>query len=324
MSVLEPVSLRAMPDRPLVSIIVPSYNQGRFIRHTLDSILAQDYGPVEILVIDGASTDETVSVLRSYDASRVTWVSEPDRGVVDAVNKGFARARGDIIAIQSSDDGYLPGAIARVIAEFRRHPECGLVYGDTVKVDENGSELQRYRIGGYSLENLFLCRTWIPQPSAFFRRELVQSLGGWDERIPYAPDTDLWIRMAFRTEVRKVDAYLSERRVHGAQRDTQTRQIIRDYTRMIDQSPDLARAPAELRAAARASRYLIRVRYNPTGSHWYAAWNLFQAGRACAKCRNNGSVVRHLFYYPLRVRLSRTKRLILAWYRRSRDHSQAL
>jgi glycosyltransferase involved in cell wall biosynthesis len=196
---VEPTVLRPLLARPAVSVIVPSFNQGRFIRQTIESILTQDYRPIEILVIDGASRDETVDVLRSFDShSEVNWISEPDRGVVEAVNKGFVRAEGDIIAIQSSDDCYLPGALSRIVDAFRANANVGMVYGDTVKVDALGRELGRSRIGPYSLEGLFLLKSWIPQPSAFFRREFLDALGGWDERIPYAPDTDLWIRIAPR------------------------------------------------------------------------------------------------------------------------------
>src|SRR6185503_12008114 len=100
----------------LVSIIIPSFNQGRFIKETIDSILSQDYRPIEVLVLDGASTDETVQVLSSYEGvPELTWVSERDGGVVDAVNKGLMRARGEIIGIQSSDDLYLPGAISAAV-----------------------------------------------------------------------------------------------------------------------------------------------------------------------------------------------------------------
>jgi glycosyltransferase involved in cell wall biosynthesis len=301
-----------LPERPLVSIIVPSYNQGKFIRATLDSILQQDYRPIEILVIDGASKDETVEVLKSYGAMpELTWVSEPDRGVVDAVNKGFAKARGKILAIQSSDDCYLPGTLRRIVQELQRNPSVGLVYGDTVKVDAEGRELLRYTIGPYSLENLFLLRTWIPQPSAFFRREMLESLGGWDERIPYAPDTDLWVRMAFRTEVRKIDDYFSQRRVHDQQRDTQARRIVQDYTRMIEQSADIRSAPASVRRAAYAGKCLIRLRYNAARSDWYAAWNLFWAGVFDRRCSDLRGVIRHLFYSPVRRQLSRVKRLLL-------------
>ena len=310
---LQQVAMQALPRDPLVSVIVPSYNQGKFIRQTLESILAQDYRPLEILVIDGASQDETLEVLRSFaHQPLVKWASEPDRGVVEAVNKGFARAGGDILAIQSSDDCYASGAIATVVGEFRSRPDVGLIYGDTVKVDEQGSELQRSRIGPYSLENLFLIKTWIPQPSAFFRRELLDALGGWDERIPYAPDTDLWIRMAFRTGVLKLDQYLSQRRVHGAQRDAQAGKIARDYSRMIEQSPDIQQASLPLRKAAHAGKHLMRVRYNRFDSDWYAAWNLMRAAAHCPACLNVKEITRRLFVQPVRRRLSKVKQ----FYRR--------
>jgi glycosyltransferase involved in cell wall biosynthesis len=307
---LTPVALGSLPASPLVSVIVPSYNQGRFIRATIDSILGQEFRPIEILVIDGASTDETVAVLESYgEVPELKWTSEPDSGVVQAVNKGFARVAGEIVAIQSSDDCYLPGAVARAVQEFRSDGRVGLVYGDTVKVDAAGNELLRQQIGPYSLENLFLAKTWIPQPSAFFRRELLETLGGWDERIPYAPDTDLWIRMAFRTEVRKIDEYFSQRRVHGEQRDTQGAKIIRDYSRMIDQSSDIAASP-ELRRAARAGVYLFKIRYNPSHSDWANAWNRLRAGMIHRDLRNHREVWRHLLL-PARRFLSRIKQRLM-------------
>src|SRR5437773_2348908 len=116
-------------SRPLVSVIVPSFNQGKYIRETIDSILAQDYRPLEVLVIDGASTDETLDVLRSYaDRPELRWWSERDAGVVDAVNKGLARASGEIVAIQSSDDLYVPGAVAAAVEALA--DGAVLAYGD--------------------------------------------------------------------------------------------------------------------------------------------------------------------------------------------------
>ena len=293
-----------LPGRPLVTVIIPSYNQGRFIRATLESILQQDYRPLEILVIDGASTDETLDVLQSYGhVPEVMWFSEPDHGIVEAVNKGFARANGRILAIQSSDDCYLPGALSRVVSEFQRVADVGLVYGDTVMVDADGKETGRYRIGPYSLENLFLLKTWIPQPSAFFRRELLDVVGGWDDRIPYAPDTDLWIRMAFRTEVRKIDEYLSQRRIHDEQRDTQGHKIVRDYTRMIEHSADIRQASPKLRRAAKAGMYLMRIRYIHPRTDWHVAWNLLCAGLLSRRCLDVVQIANHLIYYPVRRRL---------------------
>ncbi len=306
------VDLAPLSSLPLISVVVPSYNQGRYIRATIESILSQDYRPLQIVVVDGGSSDETVSVLQSYGStSELEWISERDSGVVEAVNKGFARVRGEIVSIQSSDDCYLPSALRTVVEEFKRDSRVGLVYGDTVKVDANGDEVARYRIGPYSLLNLFRIQTWIPQPSAFFRRELLDTLGGWDDRIPYAPDTDLWIRMAFRTVVRKLDVYLSQRRIHGEQRDTQAAKIVRDYSLMIDQSPDIAASTAEIRAAAQAGKHLMRVRYNSRGSDWYAARALILAGLCDAACWNMRGITGLLFWQPARRVLSKCKRLVL-------------
>lgn len=307
---IDAVAMTRLHARPLVSILIPSYNQGAFIQDTIDSILNQDYRPLKIYVIDGASTDQTLDVLRSYgDLPELDWVSEPDRGVVDAVNKGFDRLEGEICGIQSSDDVYLPGAISRVVREFQEHADAGLVYGDTVKVDAEGREILKYRIGPWSMRNVLLLKTWIPQPSAFFRRELLNVCGGWDDRIPYAPDTDLWLRMAFRTEVRKVDQYLSQRRMHDAQRDTNGAKIIESYCQMIDQSSDIAAARPELQQAARAGKYLMKIRYSSPGSDWSNAFHRFRAGQICPEVQNWTEVLHHLLL-PTRRRLSALKFIV--------------
>lgn len=315
-----PIALGELPSRPLVSIVIPSFNQGKYIRSTIDSILSQDYRPLQIIVIDGGSRDQTIEVLQSYGhCPELEWISEPDSGVVEAVNKGFARIRGQIAAIQSSDDCYTPGAVRTAVEQFQRDAELGLLYGDTTKIDAVGRELSRQAIGPYSLLNLLRIRTWIPQPSAFFRRELLDALGGWDDRIPYAPDTDLWLRMAFRTTVRKIDVYLSERRIHDEQRDKQAARIARDFARMIDQSRDVGSSPTEIKRAARAGTYLMRVRYNASESDWYAAWCLLQAGLCDRTCMDLRGVTRFLFWIPLRRQLSKAKQALLGRIPGSRE-----
>lgn len=258
--------------KPLVSIIVPSYNQGQFIRKTLQSILQQDYRPLEIIVIDGASTDETVSVLQEYDSvPELRWVSEPDSGVVEAVNKGFARARGEFAAIQSSDDYYLPGAVAAGVEALESDAGLGFVFGDVIKVDAQGREIERTSMGPYSLENILSLRSWIPQPTTFFRFALARELGFWRPGVPYAADTDLWLRMAFRAGARKLDRLMAGRTMHEAQRDRQGARIVRDYGLMLDQLGPLAVAPARLRRAAAAGRLRMAARYLPIGGYW-ANW----------------------------------------------------
>lgn len=249
---------------PLVSIIVPSYNQGRYIAETIASILSQDYQNIELLVIDGASQDETLDVLAGFERDpRLRWISEQDEGVVDAVNKGLAMATGVYAAIQSSDDYYLPGAISAAIKVLEEDLEALLVVGDVVKVDEQGGEIQRTMLGPMTFERLLSMRTWIPQPSTFFRLSSAKAHGGWRSKVPYAADTDLWFRMALVGKVRKIDRPMACRRQHGAQRDQQGTQIVRDFTIMVeDLLPRLSASPS-LQRAARAGVLAIEERYGP-------------------------------------------------------------
>ena len=251
-----------MTTNPLLSIIVPSYNQGAFIRDTIESSLSQDYRPLEVIVVDGASKDDTVDVLRRYDGrAEVRWVSEPDSGVVEAVNKGLAMARGEIGAIQSSDDCYLPGAVSHALGVLCAEPGLGFVFGDIVKMDAGGNTLSTTELGKFSIENVLAVRTWIPQPSCFFRLSLARELGGWREEVSYAADTDLWFRMMLRSSARKLDVVMAKRRVHGAQRDKQGSKIIHDYTQMIQDWFSISGAPETYRPAAEAGILLMMNRY---------------------------------------------------------------
>lgn len=181
-------------DPPLVSIVTPSYNQGRFLRRTLDSILSQDYPHIEYIVSDGGSTDDSLAILQSY-GDRLTWVSEPDRGQSHALNKGFARARGAIHAYVNSDDVLLPGAIATVVDYFQRHPDWDLVYGKAHYIDEDDRITGQYRTSDYSFARL-MEECCICQPAAFWRRSIAGRVGPFQENLHYVMDYDYWIRIA--------------------------------------------------------------------------------------------------------------------------------
>ncbi len=274
--------LPSLPERPLLSIVVPSFNQGAFIRQTIESCLAQDYRPIEIVVVDGASADGTVDVLKSFgDLPELRWTSEPDGGVVDAVNKGLHRARGEIAAIQSSDDYYLPGAFAAAVGKFREHPAAGLVFGDVERVDADGRALFSPRQPAYSLPRLLAREVFVYQPAAFFRRSLALDLGGWNPEIPYVPDTDLWIRLAFHAAVVQCAVPLAACRTHPGQRDARTDRIYRDYLKMIELSADIRFAPWPLRQAAKAGAALLKFRY---GGPWTDA-ELVHAAWKAVRCR---------------------------------------
>ncbi|MCZ7544619.1 MAG: glycosyltransferase [Anaerolineae bacterium] len=195
------------------TIVTPSFNQARFIRETIESVLSQDYPRVAYIVRDGGSTDGTRDILRAY-GDRLTWVSEPDAGQADAINKGFADATGDALAWLNADDAYEPGALRAVAGFFQANPTVGLVYGDIVHVGTAGQFL-KHRSAPLFDRDALLRHCFIPQPAAFFRREVWQAVGGLDARLHYAMDWDLWLRMAQKTEVRKLPATLARFRWHG-------------------------------------------------------------------------------------------------------------
>ncbi len=178
---------------PLVSIVTPSYNQGRFLRRTIESVLRQDYRHIEYLVIDGGSTDDSVEILHSY-GTRFTWVSEPDRGQTDAINKGLARAHGDILAYLNSDDVLLPGAVAAAVRHFEAHPEWDLVYGNAQHIDADDRVLGPYPTAPYSFarlrEDCCIC-----QPATFWRRRIAEQVGPLDAELHFAMDYDYWMRI---------------------------------------------------------------------------------------------------------------------------------
>ncbi|QJW94104.1 glycosyltransferase [Frigoriglobus tundricola] len=177
---------------PLVSIVTPSFNQGAFVRQTIDSVLAQDYPHIDYRVVDGGSTDETVAVLKSY-GTRVRWVSEKDRGQAHAINKGMAEARGEIRAYLNSDDLLRPGAVRRVVEHFQTRPACDLVYGRDAFIDAAGAYVGMYPTADYSFAALAdgCC---ISQPATFWRKRLADRIGPFDESLHLVMDYDYWLR----------------------------------------------------------------------------------------------------------------------------------
>jgi glycosyltransferase involved in cell wall biosynthesis len=185
-------------ELPLVTVVTPSYNQGRFIAATIESVLAQDYPNVEYMIIDGASTDDTAEVVARY-AGRLTFVSEPDRGQSEAINKGFHRARGEYVAWLNSDDLFLPGAISAAVAALRTNPEAGAVYGEGYQIDEAGNVISRFAVTQkFNLWNLLNVSDYILQQTVFFRRSVFDDIGFLDEELHYGMDWDILMRIGLR------------------------------------------------------------------------------------------------------------------------------
>ena len=188
-----------MADQPLVSIITPSFNQARYIEATIQSVLGQDYPRIEYIIMDGGSTDGTVDVIKKYENKLAYWVSEKDKGQTDAINKGFARATGDILAWINSDDTYEPGAIAAAVKYLQEHPEVGMVYADCNFINEDGRVIGKFGSAQTDYRLLRQGYVHIPQQTMFFRADLWKQVGPLDPSFYFAMDYDLWTRLAART-----------------------------------------------------------------------------------------------------------------------------
>lgn len=176
-----------------LSIITPSFNQGRFLEETILSVLNQGYKSLEYIVIDGGSTDESVSIIRRYEPRLTYWESEKDRGQVHAINKGLEKVTGDIVAFINSDDVYLPGAFSSVMNYFHENPESKWVCGDTIMF---GDGYDTKLIRAVVPRSAAHCLSWAyraPQPGHFWKANLAKS--GFQERWNYDFDHDLYVRL---------------------------------------------------------------------------------------------------------------------------------
>lgn len=249
-----------------ISIVVPSFNQAAFLGRTLDSIFGQEVAPFEVIVADGGSTDGSVELLKAY-AERfdaLQWLSEPDNGPADAVNKGLRRVTGDIVGIQSSDDVYYPGSFSAVLRCFETNPDCGFVYGDLEDVDAEDYVLCRKRMPDFSWPAIFAMSMCLAQSSIFFRSHLINEVGLWNPDY-YGCDLDYWMRLLFRTQAVHIAKPLSGWRRYDEQRTRpeQNQRIWNDYWRMIDTSTDVAVAPPAIKRLAQASKHLLVFRFPP-------------------------------------------------------------
>lgn len=210
-----------------ISVITPSFNQGRYIERTIRSVLEQrgDF-EVEHLVMDGGSTDDTVAILRRNEA-HLRWVSEKDGGQSDAINKGFRLATGDVLAWLNSDDTYLPGALACVAAEYKREP-FAWCFGNCRIIDEEDREIRRCitrfkaaQSRKYSYRRL-LRRDFVSQPAAFFSAAAYRTVGEIERSLVYSMDYDYWLRLGQRWEPRVTEAFLANFRWHAQSKNGAT------------------------------------------------------------------------------------------------------
>ena len=204
-----------MDKFPLVSIVTPSYNQVQFLEKTIESVLAQDYPNLEYIIVDGDSTDGSKELIQRYEKEISTWISEPDQGQSEAINKGFNLAKGEIFAWLNSDDLYYPWAIEQAVDYLLKTPDVGMVYGDTDMIDENGRVIGMFNAQQTNYQRLMRGGVYIPQPAAFWHADLFRKVGGLDASFFFAMDYDLWVRFAKKTEIRYLPQLWSSFRIHS-------------------------------------------------------------------------------------------------------------
>lgn len=269
-------------SRLTVSVVTPSWNQGRFLGRTLGSVAQQSWPVLEHLVIDGGSTDETLDVLRAAPAG-LRWVSEPDRGQAHAVNKGIAASSGDIIAWINSDDVYYPGALETAARFLAQNPQVDVVYGDADHIDAAGAVTEDYPTRDFDLAALYH-GCFICQPAAFFRRRVVGAYGPLDERLHYCMDYEFWLRLA-RAGARfaHIPVKLAGSRLHAdaktlRYREPVFREINDMFGRMLGRVPDEwlwnyanIAVGRRIDAARQPRRYAAALAARALGAAW--RWN---------------------------------------------------
>lgn len=249
---------------PLVSVVTPSFNQASYLEQTIQSVLDQDYSSIEYIVIDGASTDGSVEIIERASSRLAYWVSEKDKGQSDAINKGFARASGDIVAWLNSDDYYLPGTIKAAVKAFDENPEAVLVYGNMLAVDENSKTFNTLNYKQLNLEDL-LCFQIIGQPAVFMRRSALQKTDGLNSSFHFLLDHLLWIQLAQHGPILHVDQTWAAARYHAeAKNRAKASEFGHEAFRIlkfVEQDPNLAPVLKKVHRRARASAHRVDSRY---------------------------------------------------------------
>ena len=248
----------------LVSIVTPSFNQAAYLEQTLLSVLEQDYADIEYLVIDGGSTDGSPDIIKKYASRLAYWISEKDSGQADAINKGMARAQGEIVAWLNSDDTYLPGTVTAAVKAFDENPDVAMVYADMLAVDERGQTFNTLRYRQLTLEDLLSFQI-IGQPAVFMRRSAFEKAGGLDPSFHFLLDHHLWIRIAAQGRILHIPQTWAAARYHAkAKNRAHAAAFGKEAFRILDWAktdPDLAPLLSPISHRALASAHRVDARY---------------------------------------------------------------
>ena len=250
--------------QPKISIVTPSLNQGRFLEQCLQSVLAQDYPNLELILIDGGSTDQTSEIIQKYKQHLTYWVSEPDKGQSDAINKGFRNASGELVAWLNADDYYLENCLINVASAYQLHPDASFIFGDGVRVDEHGQQKSTFWQGQqpvFDRTALIYGLNYILQPASFINLSHLKEINFLNPDLHYGMDTDLWIRLSEIAEPFAIPAVLAASREYG---ETKTSSgsfaRIEELRRITEMHSDLALTPGVLCYFLDTLHHLVEAR----------------------------------------------------------------
>jgi len=263
-------------SRPLVSVVTPAYNQASYLSATIESVLSQDYPHIEYHVIDDGSTDKTPEILESYK-DRVHCESHSNQGQTATINKGWSQSQGAILTWLNSDDTFLPGAVSKAVAFFSNNPDAGIVFGDTLFTQADGSPIERTKNRGEFNYRRFVlqCENPIPQPSAFIRRCVIEDVGVLDPYYFYFMDWDFWLRAGIRHRIVYFPELLSTYRLHPESntvaRSARVAPELEHMYRSFFERNELPEPVRRLQTRAMANMYFTSGGYYLNGSDSAAA-----------------------------------------------------
>jgi glycosyltransferase involved in cell wall biosynthesis len=213
----EKIILKKDNSFPKISIVTPSLNQGQFLEKTILSVLNQNYPNLEYIIIDGGSTDGSMDIIKKYEKYIDYWVSEPDKGMYDAINKGIRLMNGDIWACLNSDDQYYLDTLEKIVFYFSKSPDVDIIFGNLDFVNDNGEFIYRKFFPKFNLNRIMRMNYLgvIPQPAVFLRRSVIENVGYFDPNYNYASDMDYFIRAGKNCKIQHINLALTRFRLHS-------------------------------------------------------------------------------------------------------------